>query len=173
MRTRISLGLVALGAAALVAGTSVPASAAAGDTVTTFSLAGGSLSVSVQPTAALANGNSGSTSISGQLGAVQVTDNRGGTTPWSAAATSTKFTTGTGNPESTGVTYNAGTITTTGIVVMPLATNRSLNATPTQVVGPTVITGNNTASWNPTLTVTLPASALTGDYTGTVNTSVS
>jgi hypothetical protein len=33
-------------------------------------------------------------------------------------------------------------------------------------------TGNNTATWNPTLVVALPAAAVVGTYTGTVTHSV-
>jgi hypothetical protein len=159
-------------AAALLVATTLPASAAAGDTTTTFSLAGGALSVSVQANAALTNGNTGSASVSGQLGVVQVTDARGGTATWSAFATSTTFTDGAGSV-STGVSYNAGAITTTGTVVMPPATATALNGTAAKVAGPIAVVGNNTASWNPTLTVSLPTNALVGDYTGVVHTSVS
>ncbi len=162
----------ALSAAALLSVPALPANAAAGDTTTTFSLVGGALSVSVQPTAALSNGNTSSGSVSGQLGSVQVTDARGGTTAWSAFATSTTFVDGAGSV-STGVSYAAGTISTTGTVVMPPATATALNATAAKVAGPTAVVGNNTASWNPTLTVSLPTDALVGAYTGTVRTSVS
>ncbi len=165
---------VLAGAAALMAGTAMPASAAAGDTTTTFALAGSTLSITVQPTAALTNGATGASSVGGPLGLVKVTDLRGGTVNWSANATSTAFT-GPGTPasSSTGVSYNAGTMTTTGTITILPGTATTLNATPAKVAGPTMVLGNNTAEWNPVLTVSLPSSALAGDYTGTVNTSVS
>jgi hypothetical protein len=40
------------------------------------------------------------------------------------------------------------------------------------VAAGTLASGNNTASYTPTLTVSLPATALAGDYEGTVTTSV-
>jgi hypothetical protein len=163
---------VAVTATALLSAPTVPASAAAGDTTTTFALTGGALSVSVAATAALTNGNTSSTSVTGQLGPVQVTDARGGTAAWSAFATSTTFTDGAGSV-STGVSYTAGAITTTGTVVILPGTATPLNATAAKIAGPTAVVGNNTASWNPTLTVSLPTDALVGTYTGTIHTSVS
>lgn len=159
-------------AAALLAANAVPANAAAGDTTTTFTLSGGALSVSVQPNAALNNGVSGQATVTGLLGTVLVTDARGGKVAWSAFAKSTVFT-GSNGSTSTGDSYNAGVITTTGIVTMPPAVDTPLSLTAAKVVGPSVVVGNNTAKWNPTLTVTLPSEALAGDYTGTINTSVS
>lgn len=70
-------------------------------------------------------------------------------------------------------TYNAGAIATTGTVVMPPATTVTLSTTPATVVSPTSVLGNNTASWDPTLTVSLPSNAVAGTYNGTINTSVS
>lgn len=174
MNRRLSyLGGAAASAVVLSGIAALPAQAATGDTVTTFAVAGGTLSIAVQATADLGTGTTGTASVSGQLGNVSVTDARGGRAGWSAKATSTTFTTGTGNPASTSVSYNAGVITTTGTSVMPPAVPVTLSATPATVVSPTSQIGNNTASWNPTLTVSLPSNALAGSYTGTINTSVS
>jgi hypothetical protein len=174
MNTLRPLVLASLGAAALVAATALPATAA--DTTATFALAGGALSIAVQPDAALTNGASGAASVSGQLGNVDVTDLRGGTTNWSADGSSTAFTTGTlpnTNPTSTGVTYNTGAVSFTGDSTIVNSGDHALTTAPSKVAGPTSIVGNNTASWNPTLTVALPANALSGNYSGTVTTSVS
>ncbi len=167
------LAVSSLGTAALLAGTIAPASAAEGDTTVTFALTGSTLSVSVSDNATLNGGNTGSEAVSGQLGQVTVTDRRGGTAVWSAKASTTKFTTGTGNPESTSVTYNGGAISTTGTIVIVPKGTQTLTATPTEVAAPTSVVGNNTAAWNPTLTVNLPSDAVAGTYTGTVTTSVS
>lgn len=165
-------GLGALaGSAVLLATTASPASAADGDTVATFALAGSTLSISVQPTASLTDGAAGASSVSGQLGNVKVTDLRGGTVNWNANASSTRFTSA-GGTQSTGVSYTAGAMTTTGNIVISPGTATALTATPTKVAGPTVVIGNNTAQWNPTVTVSLPSDALTGTYTGTITTSV-
>jgi hypothetical protein len=40
------------------------------------------------------------------------------------------------------------------------------------VVAPSSVSGNNTASWNPALAVTMPAGSLADDYSGTVTTSI-
>ena len=169
-RSRL-LVLSSLSAAAIVAATALPATA--DDTAVTFALAGSTLSIDVKASAALANGATGAASVSGQLGNVTVTDLRGGVANWSAMGSSTTFTTGTGNPASTGVNYNTGVISFTGVSTIVNSGDHTLNGTPSKVAGPTVLIGNNTASWNPTLTVALPASAIAGPYAGTVTTSVS
>jgi len=161
---------VIVGSAALMASTAMPASAAAGDTTTTFALAGESLSITVQATAALTDGSSGAANVSGPLGLVKVTDLRGGVTVWNASATSTTFT--GPSTTSTGVSYRAGAMTTTGNIVILPGVATALSGTSARVAGPTAVVGNNTAQWNPVLTVSLPSDALAGNYTGTVNTSV-
>jgi len=160
-------------AAALMAVTALPASAAAGDTTTTFSLTGGSLSVAVAASAALTNGVSGDGSVTGQLGTTTVTDDRGGVAAWNATGASTTFTSLTSSTTSTGVSYTGGAMTPTGTITIASGTATTLTTTPATVAAPTAVSGNNTAAWNPTLTVSLPASAITGAYTGTVTTSVS
>ena len=172
IRPILAVSSATIGALTIMAASTGTAVAAAGDTTTTFSINGGALSVTVQTDATLNNAGTGATSISGQLGNVSVTDNRGGTANWSVNATSTAFSEGLG-PDSTAVSYNAGAISETGVSVILDGTDVTLTGTAAKVAGPTAVTGNNTASWNPTLTVTLPGSALAGDYTGTVNTSIS
>jgi hypothetical protein len=91
--------LVVLGAfaalaafSALAAGTSLPAAAA---TPASFTLTAGALSISA-PTASVSLGSEVAsalaTTMSGQLGSVTVTDQRGGTTTWTASVISTAFT---------------------------------------------------------------------------------
>jgi hypothetical protein len=145
--------------------------AATGDTGATFTLAGGSLDLTVAADAALTDGAPGATSVSGSLGPVSVSDTRGSIAGWVVSAASTAFVDGAGS-ESTGASYDSGTATaSTGIV-----TPTSAGATSIGVVAPvaagTEASGNNTASYTPTLTVALPPSALAGDYTGTVTTSI-
>jgi hypothetical protein len=164
-------GAFAISAALIVAGAAVPASAAPGDTVVTFSLTGGALSVAVQPTASLGSTGTGAVSISGQLGTVQVSDQRGGLLPWITSASTTQFTGDTGTT-ALGATYNAGTFTTQGSVTMTPALPVALLAAPLPVAIAAVVIGNNTVTWNPTLTVLLPPDALVGSYSGTIHTSV-
>jgi hypothetical protein len=162
-----------LGGLALLAANALPASAAtSGDTITTFSLTGGELAVSVAASAALTNGASGAASVSGTLGSVSVTDARGGTTGWTASAVTTAFAHTGGGTTASGVSYNAGVVTETGDVTATSAGATALTAEAAAVVTASAVTGNNSGSWNPTLTVALPSNALAGDYTGTITTSV-
>lgn len=163
--------LVAALTGGLAFATAMPASAAAGDTTTTFALTGGALSVAPQGTATLTNGASGAASVSGSLGATDVSDLRGSTAGWVVSAGSTTFTSGVGGSTSTGVSYNSGAAKTTGTVTATSAGATVIDAV-AAVVNGTAASGNNTASFAPTLTVTLPSTALAGTYTGTVTTSI-
>lgn len=167
------LGVSAVAATALLAATALPASAA--DTTTTFTLTGGSLGLSVGATATLTNEASGvdANTITGTLGEVAVDDARGGTANWTVSAASSTFT-GTGLSVSTGVAYTNGTVTETGTnTVAPATSAAIMSAAPAVAVATaTAVSGNNTASWNPTLDVSMPAGALAGAYSGTVTTSI-
>lgn len=168
---KITKPLVAVATAtALVVGFALPASA--DDTATTFTLTGGELTLSVGATAPLTDEASGvdANTITGTLGTVAVDDARGGTTGWTASAASTTFT-GTGLSVSDGVAYTNGTVTETGTNTVAAVTAQSIT-TETAVATATAVSGNNTASWDPTLDVSMPAGALAGDYTGTVTTSL-
>ncbi len=171
MNLRKPLVLAAV-AGALVAGTALPASAATtGDTTTTFELTAGSLALTVAGTANLGPDTSGTTAISGSLGAVSVTDNRGGTANWNVSGASTAFTGPLGS-SSDAVSYTGGGVTTTGTIVVAPGTATTMSTAPASVVAPTSLSGNNTASWTPQLAVTMPAGALADNYSGTVTTSI-
>jgi hypothetical protein len=170
LRTPLLLGAAAT---ALVVGVAGPASAAPGDTSTTFALTAGSLAVSSQATALLNNAVSGTTAISGPLGTVSVTDNRGGTAAWTTSASSTAFNGAlTTHSTSTAVSYTGGAVTTSGTITVAAGTATTMSTTAASVVAPSAVSGNNTASWAPTLNVTMPAGALVDSYSGTVTTSV-
>lgn len=172
MRTLRTLGVLAVTASAIAL---LPAtSATAADTETTFTLSGGALTLTAAESAALGNTASGDTSVTGQLGTVSVTDARGGVVGWGASAASEDFTHSTANAgsTSTGITYTGGAVTESGTVTIADGTTTALTAAPAAVATATGVNGNNTASWNPTLDVTLPSSALAGAYSATVTTSV-
>lgn len=170
MRKEIARGAAALAAVAgLVVVAVTPASAA--DTATTFTLEGGLISVTAEDTAELPGANSGTTTVSGQLGTVRVTDNRGGQVGWSAKVTTTTFTDGVTTASL--VRYNSGVVTPGGTVTATGRGTITLSSTPAEVVAGSVVVGNNTATWNPTLTVTLPASSTAGEYSATITHSVS
>lgn len=162
--------LIAAAATTLVIGVASPASA--DDTATTFTLTGGQLTLSVVGTATLTDEASGvdANTITGTLGVVTVDDARGGTTGWEASAGSSTFT-GTGLSVSTDVAYANGTVTETGTNTVAADSTASIS-TARAVATATAVSGNNTASWDPTLTVSMPAGALAGDYAGTVTTSL-
>ncbi len=171
MNKKITSLVGILGAIALVGVTAPTATAAGQDTVATFSLVGGTLNVGVPGTADLGNGSSGATSISGALGTTQVSDSRGLVLGWQTSAASAGFT-GDGGTKSLAVTYSAGTVTKTGTVTAVSTGTVPLTGVPAPVVAGTLAVGNNSASWNPQISVTLPPQSLAGTYTGTITTSV-
>jgi hypothetical protein len=169
-----------VGAVLSVLALALPARAA--DTSTTFSLAGGALSISASASRDLGSGSTGGGTLSAQLGTVTVTDNRGALVGmWTASVSSTDFTTGGATASETitngQITYWSGTATASSgtAVFLPgqaLAANaQALNVSRT-AFSASAIVGNNSASWNPTVTVNVPASVVAGDYAGTITHSV-
>lgn len=180
MKTTLTTKLAAAAAAtglalAALTGAATPASA---QTTTTFSITSGSLGVTVPTSAAVGSVVSGAgNSVSGQLGAVTVADNRGTlVATWVATVGATNFTTGTGTaPETvanTSIGYGSGAATTTSGTGTFVAGTVATMGTAGTGAAWTVGSGNNSAAWNPTLTFTLLSSQVTGTYTGTVTHSV-
>lgn len=179
-RRRAVVAISAMALAATCAGLA-PGTANAGPTTVTFSITAGALTISNPATAALGSAAAGGT-ISTQLGAVTVTDLRSSlVAAWTATAVSTAFTTGGGSPAetvpATAVSYASGTATaTSGVGVFTPGQATTAEAVPIDTAKTaytlTSGTGNNSATWNPTLIITLPAAAVTGPYTGTVTHSV-
>jgi hypothetical protein len=172
LTAKIATAAAATGLAlAAFAGVAGPAGAAVtGATVATFTITGGALSITV-PTGpvALATVATGAATASGALGAVAVADTRGlllGN--WTTTASSTAFVTGTASPNETvpaaNVVYASGLATSTGTGAFTPGV-LGVGATWAGV-------GNNTSSWNPTLTFPLAASQVAGIYTGTITHSV-
>jgi hypothetical protein len=183
MRMLFRAGLTAL-VAATMAPVALVGVARASTTTTTFSLLGGSLNISVPTgTVNLGSISNTATSITGQLGTVTVSDNRGllgGA--WTSSVSASKFTTGGGTAAETipqtGVTYWSGAATATSGLGSILA--GQLTAVNEVVIGTVqtaftggALIGNNAASWNPTMTIAIPAGAIAGTYTGTVTHTVS
>ncbi len=172
-RGSVLLGLTAMTTLVLAA----PASADHGPTHTTFELTGGGLSISQPNTAALSSAVTGASSLQGTLGDLTVTDRRGlnlGT--YTASVVGTAFTTGTGTANETiaasNVSYAAPlSIGGDGTAVRAPGVPGAIDTTRTAMTA-TGTVGNNTSVWNPTITVSLPASAVAGTYTGTVTHSV-
>lgn len=146
------------------------------DTTVTFTVnATDGLNITAPASATLSAATPGNDST-GQLGAVTVTDERSTlNTTWEATVTSTPFTTGGETPAET---IGAALVDySPGAAINPV--NGPFTAgTPGNLGAPLVAfsrasgDGNNSVSWNPTLTVNVPAAAVAGTYTGTVTHSV-
>ena len=144
-------------------------------TTVTFAVTSGLLTMTAPTAASLGSGAPGTT-ISGALGAVQVTDNRALlNASWTVSASSSNFTTGTATAAETipvgDATYAPGTVTTTGTISVTPSTI-TLSNSPQAVMSASSGNGDNTASWNPTESVAVPAAAVTGNYTSTLTHSV-
>jgi hypothetical protein len=168
--------------ATMMLAVAVPGTAVADDTNTTFTVSGGSLTLSAPASAALGTGAMGAT-LSVLLGTTTVSDQRGAlVAAWTATASASTFTTGGGTAPETiansSVDYCSGAAT---------ASTGAGTFTPGQATCPAdVVTlaasrtaftltggsGANTASWNPTVRVRIPATAVAGAYSGTVTQSV-
>jgi hypothetical protein len=146
------------------------------NTTVTFTVTIGSLLITAPASVDLGPGLPGG-KIDGGMGDVVVTDNRANlAAAWVAQASATDWTTGTKTAAETipagDVTYDPGTVTTTGdITAHP--TPITLSNTAQTVVSGTAGVGNNTATWDPALQVSVPAAAVGGGYTGTITDSVS
>jgi hypothetical protein len=163
-------------AAALTLGLALPAFA--DPTTATITISGGSLSITVPADA----GNLGSPrpntvlagTISGSLGQVQVNDARSAAagSGWVASAISTTFAPPAGTAiAASAVSYAAGTITKVGTATFTANNPGDLTAV-VPVVTATGITGDNSATWNPTITVTVPGGMAANVYSATITHSV-
>jgi hypothetical protein len=153
------------------------------DTTVTFTVTStGTLSMTAPASVDLGTGAVGGT-ISGNLGGpVTVTDNRAlDAAAWTVTASSTDWTTGTGTPTETipagDVTYTPGIIGTTGVITATGSAITLANAATPPALDPTVVAGtagvgDNSATWDPIISVAVPAGAVAGAYTGTLTQSV-
>ena len=148
--------------------------AADASTPVSFTLTAGALSISA-PTVGVSLGSqvasASSTEMTGSLGVVTVTDQRGGTTTWTASVISTAFTptAGPADPASN-VSYAAGTITASPTVTATAVAASDLTGVTPVVTGAS--TGISSASWNPVLSVLVPGDFAPGVYVATVTHSV-
>ena len=121
--------------------------------------------------------------VTGSLGEVQVADDQGlDGGGWTATAASSDFTLSSAtDPTSaetipnSGVSYDPGTITASSTITAtgyPVAVPPGLIGTSNVVIG-TDADGDNTAHWDPTITIAVPATAVAGAYSGTITDSVS
>lgn len=181
MRTRTAA--TAATVSAVVLGSLLAAAPAQAQGVT-FSLTGGGISVAEPSSAALTGGAlSGLTgnTLTGALGSTVVTDQRGGTLGWSSKITgTTAFTNGTTTiPVTAAKVWVPGAVATTGVVTatagtyLTEGTGLALTTLAQPMVTATAVVGNNTATFNPSISVAIPSNATAGDYSGAVTQTVS
>jgi len=160
-----------------VLGFAGPAAAApGGGTPVTFEVGGATLDISV-PAGTVDLGSViaslNAQTVSADLGMVTVTDGRGGTTGWVVTAVANDF----AGPENISVSapgsssYHAPPATVVGTAEVA-GTDMPNLYPPAPVQTATGVVGVNTASWNPTISVTIPAGAPAGVYSTTLTHSV-
>lgn len=186
MRKTIAAPIVAglIGMAALAA----PLAAHADTTPSTFTITGGSLSITV-PDGSTTPINLGGYTLgtdtgmhisNAALGAVTVTDDRATLSgSWTVGVTSTDFVTGTGTTATADRTipaadikYTPGSasagINTSVTTYTPGSAGALDNTTSLTAMATTSEVGSGGVTWNPTITVTLPAQVVAGTYSGTI-----
>ncbi|TQO21084.1 leucine rich repeat (LRR) protein [Rhodoglobus vestalii] len=154
---------------------------ASGETPVTMTVTGGTLDITVSTGSVyLGAAVPGETTPSTPLGDMVITDARAGQLGWIASAAVTEFTSATvtvdGSPATipaSAVAYTAPTADMTGTVTVTATSPKSVDSA-AAVQTATAVTGNNTATWSPTIVVTVPAQALAAtDYAATFTHSVS
>ncbi|MBK8468316.1 MAG: hypothetical protein WAR57_06775 [Candidatus Phosphoribacter sp.] len=175
MRTRVVV--VATIAGLLTFGVTLPALADSGTTTASVTVTSGALSITVPAAAGslgtTANSVDGSV-INGQLGQVQVLDARSAAagSGWVTSVISTAFTPASGPTIAASlVGYTAGAITKTGTATYTANNPADLTGVVPAVTA-TGITGDNSATWNPTINVTVPGGTVAGTYSGMITHSV-
>ncbi|MGW7367147.1 hypothetical protein ACWGI8_27860 [Streptomyces sp. NPDC054841] len=175
MRRRLVISPLIAGAAAVTLAFPVPASAA--DTPVTVQVTSGTLNIAV-PAGPVNLGtvavSSNPQEVSSQLGNVTVTDGRGGTTGWTATANAVDFT----GPQNISVSApGSSRYISPSASVSGTANVTASDLDPLYPPGPvqtaTGVSGINSATWNPTIELTIPANALAGTYSSTITHSVS
>jgi hypothetical protein len=176
MRTRSLLAAIAAGMLTLLI--ALPASAdTSGISAATVTVDGGFLSITVPADA----GNLGTRintvgggTISGSLGQVQVSDARSAAagSGWITSVISSAFTPTPGTAiAASAVSYSAGTITKVGTATYTANNPGNLTGVSPAVTA-TGITGDNSATWNPTISVAVPGGAVAGLYSAIITHSV-
>jgi hypothetical protein len=166
-----AVGLLSLGIVLPAAG------ATTGGTSATVTVQGGALSITV-PTDSGSLGSRvntvGGGTISGPLGQVQVNDARSAAagSGWVASVISTAFTPPSGPTiAASAVGYTAGAITKTGTATYVANDPGDLTGASPAVTA-SGITGDNSATWNPTINVAVPGGTIAGVYSATITHSV-
>lgn len=112
------------------------------------------------------------TSLTAQLGSMTVS-NPDGLIDWTATVSATSFTNGVTTIGTTLIRYWSGTASTTGAPGtytpgQPTAGQAVTLDAPREAYRLRLGTGANTATWNPTVIITVPLTATSGTYSGTI-----
>jgi len=174
---RSPFALITIAAAALVLGLVAAPASADEPTTATVTVTGGTLTITV-PSDAGSLGTRANTveggSISGPLGQVQVNDARSAAagSGWVASVISTAFTPESGPAiAANAVGYSAGDIAKVGTATYTSNDPQDLTGVAPAVTA-TGITGDNSATWNPTIAVAVPGGMAANVYSATVTHSV-
>jgi hypothetical protein len=174
---RRSLPLTTIAAAALALGLVTSPTSAAEPTSATISVTGGALTITAPADAGSlgtrANSVAGGT-ISGPLGQVQVNDARSAAagSGWVASVISTAFTPPSGPAiAASAVGYTAGEVVKVGTATYTANDPSNLTGVAPAVTA-TGITGDNSATWNPTINVAVPGGMAANTYSATITHSV-
>ena len=161
--------------AAVALGVALPAMA--NPTTATVTVTGGALSISVPADAGSLGTKAntvGGTTISGPLGEVQVNDARSAAagSGWVASVISTAFTPPSGPAiAASAVGYTVGPIVKVGTATYTANDPANLTGASPAVTA-TGITGDNSATWTPTINVAVPGGMAAGVYSATITHSV-
>jgi uncharacterized repeat protein (TIGR01451 family) len=170
-------GALANTVASTAAGSTCPPGGTGPGCSVTVAVVAGPLSITAPASASLGSAAPGGT-LSAGLGTVQVTDDRGFGAGWTATVSASGFATGTGTPAETIPAADAQYViaalaTALGSATFAPVPTTQLSATPQAVVSATNVEGNTTVTWDPTIDVSIPGSAIGGAYTATITHSVS
>jgi hypothetical protein len=183
MRARLILaaGTAAFALAGSVFAASPALAATANDTTAvTFTLTAGSLAIDAPTSKDLGSVGTSSTAsvIGGALGTTTVTDARGGLlTAFTVTLSSSDFTTGTATATETisGATVSAysgvvGHTNTMGVEVETTSAAPVLSGG--AITSLTGYSGTDVATYDPTISIPIPATNVAGDYAGTITQTV-
>ncbi len=171
---RTLVGIAAL--VAVLSPAAVAEAAPTANTVVTFTVLAGALDITAPAAIDLGTVAPGNT-VAGLIGPVTVTDTRGEVVAtWTATVTTTDFINGASTIPKADVSYWSGP---------PTATTPATGFTPGQPAAGDAValtaavtafsfsgSGGSTATWDPTLAVIVPVTAIAGVYTATVTHSV-
>ena len=181
---------VAIGAAAVALAAFTPGVALAApppppnhDTATTFAVGvAGTLQISAPISANLSSATpvAPGGQVVGSLGVVRVTDLRSvANGSWTASVSSSDYTTGGDTPAetipATDLAYDpTATLAKVSGTIHVLSSHNvaALSSTPAATVEASGVDGDNQVTWNPVITVSVPGTAVSGIYAGTITHSV-